>query len=249
MPDAHGLASISVAPFLGSFLGMLACRLPESRPFAGGRSCCDGCGRTLHAAELIPIVSWTVLRGRCRDCGAAIRWEHPVCEIGLLLAAGWAAWVTTGAAVVWLSLVLAAFLVCISVIDLRHQIVPDALSLPMLMAGLASTALLQPAALLWHVLAAAAGYVVIAGVRAAYRKWRGIEGIGLGDAKLFAAAGAWLDLSGLPTALLYAAFIGILAVLFLSMFKKRFLGAQTRLPFGPFLAVGIWLVWLYGPLV
>ena len=84
------------APFAGSFLGLLALRLPAGRPVALARSACDHCGAVLGARELVPLLSYAVQRGRCRHCGSVIDPAHPLMEIGCLIIAGWAACLVSG---------------------------------------------------------------------------------------------------------------------------------------------------------
>jgi leader peptidase (prepilin peptidase)/N-methyltransferase len=98
-----------------------------------------------------------------------------------------------------------------------------------------------------HLIGAAAGFAVFAGIAAIYRRLRGREGLGLGDAKLLAALGAWVGWQGLPTIVLYAALAGLLWAI-AGALRGAPLHARHRIPFGPFLSLAGWLVWLYGPL-
>ena len=144
---------------------------------------------------------------------------------------------------------LAAALVALSVIDLRRFRLPDRLTLPLAAAGLAAAALAGglEAALL-HGLAAVLGFLVLYGVDRIYLRVRGRHGLGLGDAKLFAAAGAWVGLDGLASVLLAASVLGLAGVAAATLAGRTFT-ATTALPFGPLLAAGLWLVWLYGPMI
>lgn len=141
---------------------------------------------------------------------------------------------------------LAAALAALAVIDLRSFRLPDALTLPLLAAGLGVAWAADLAPLWWRMLSAALGYLLLAGLAAAYLRLRGTPGLGLGDAKLLAAAGAWTGAEGLPTILLIAAATGLACA-----GAARVLGwdidRMTRMPFGPFLALGTWVVWLFGP--
>ena len=201
---------VLLAPFIGSFLGVLIVRLPDERPIAVARSVCDHCGHALAPRDLVPIVSYAVRRGRCRDCGALLGWT--------LLSAAW--------------------------IDLRCMILPDVLTLPLLAAGLVVTAFTDPDDMPDHALAAAAGYALLFAVAWSYRRLRGRDGLGLGDAKLLAALGAWLGLADLPIVLLAASCLGLLAAGAASLAGRR-MTAATAIPFGPFLAAAGWLAWLY----
>lgn len=142
---------------------------------------------------------------------------------------------------------LAACLVSLTVIDLRSYRLPDALTLPLLLAGLALAGLQSPDSLLWHTAAAAVAGLTLYATRSLYRAWRGCDGLGLGDVKLFAAAGAWIGLDGLASSLLVAC-VAALAVAVLLKLADPAVNSKSILPFGPFLAIGFWIVWLYGPL-
>lgn len=138
----------------------------------------------------------------------------------------------------WGGAVLGATLVAIVVIDVRTYRIPDWLSLPLVAAGLAWSALNRPD---WtaHLVGAAVGYASLAAFGALYYRLRGREGLGLGDAKLFAAAGAWLGWQSLPTVLAVSAVSGLVFALATS--RRR---PAAPIAFGPWLALGIWLGWL-----
>jgi leader peptidase (prepilin peptidase) / N-methyltransferase len=153
------------------------------------------------------------------------------------------------AAVMLASIILGACLVALSAIDLITFRLPDAITLPLGATGLVLAAVLgwEPV-VLWRCLAAIGGYGFIWGVNEAYRHLRGQAGMGLGDAKLFAAAGAWLGFEGLASVLLYGC-AGALLFVAVKHFTGQKMEMRQALPFGPFLSAGIWLVWLYGPLL
>lgn len=241
------LAMILAAPFVGSFLGVVADRLPAGRPIVWGRSVCGHCGATLSWRDLVPLVSWALTRGRCRHCAAPLGLFYPAIELGALAVAFWSLAVLPG----WLAVAggfLGWTLMTLAVIDARHMILPDGLTLPLIPAGLAVAWLIDPARLVDHLAGAAVGFGAIVGLAAAYRRLRGREGIGLGDAKLLAAAGAWVSWEGLAGVLLLAAGGGLAGALVARLITGR-LSGQDALPFGPYLAGGFWLVWLYGPIV
>lgn len=148
---------------------------------------------------------------------------------------------------VLLSSVLALTLAALSAIDLDIYRLPDALTLPLTALGVAATPLVMEASLWWQAASALLGFAVLAGVAFAYAKLRGRPGLGLGDAKLLAAAGAWLGMQALPSVLLLACGSALLGLL-IRGWRTGSLSATSRVPFGPFLAFGTWLVWLYGPL-
>ena len=139
------------------------------------------------------------------------------------------------------SLILAALLTAIAVVDLRTLRIPDAANLALGAAGLAATAWLDRD-LAAAALGIAGGYGCFWAVAVGFRRWRGYDGLGLGDAKLLAAGGAWVGWAGLPFVVLSAAVAGLLLVAALYAGGWRLTG-RTAIPFGPFLASGIALVW------
>jgi len=145
------------------------------------------------------------------------------------------------------SVFLAAVLAASSAIDLYFHRLPDLLTLPLAVVGLFVSLATDAVPLWWPVVSAGAGFFLLAGIAYAYQYVRGRAGLGLGDAKLMAASGAWLGAGALPTVLLWATGSALVCVLIASRRNASLTGA-SRLPFGPFLAFGTWLVWLYGPL-
>jgi leader peptidase (prepilin peptidase)/N-methyltransferase len=232
------------APFAGSLLGVLIRRLPEGRPVLIARSACEACGARLRARDLVPLLSFAWLRGRCAACGARIGAFHPAVELAAVAVAACAVVAGGGTAMVWCGCALGWTLLALGWIDLEHMILPDALTLPLILGGLFATWWLDPEAVADHAIGAAAGYLVLRGVGLAYRALRGREGIGQGDAKLLAAAGAWAGWAALSPIVLIAALGGIAAALVLRL-RGRQVEATTALPFGPALALALWLVWLY----
>ena len=145
------------------------------------------------------------------------------------------------------SVVLGLGLSALSVADVHAFRLPDALTLPLAGMGLLVAWLMGRGPLWWRSLSAGAGFLFLYAVERAYHRLRGRDGLGRGDAKLFAASGAWLGAEGLATVLLWACGIALVTVLLAACFG-HWLTRTTRLPFGPFLAFGTWLVWFYGPI-
>jgi leader peptidase (prepilin peptidase)/N-methyltransferase len=237
-----GWSAVLAAPFVGSFLGLLVRRLPEGRPVAWGRSGCEACGAVLQARDLVPLLSWLAARGRCRFCRQPLGWFYPGIELAALAVALLAIAVDGGDAV-WLDCVLGWWLLTLGWIDLRTGLLPDALTLPLVVAGLAAAAALDPEDLASRALGAVLGWLGLWAVGALYRQWRGRAGLGGGDPKLLAASGAWVGAAALPQVILLAALAALAAALGLRLAGRR-LGLHSALPFGPFLALATWLVWL-----
>jgi leader peptidase (prepilin peptidase)/N-methyltransferase len=233
----NALAIAITAPVAGSFVGCAALRLGDGRRL-WGPSACPHCGRDVG---LVPLLSWMVGGARCAGCAAPVPAYYPLIELAALALAapclgldGWRVWAGCGLAWSLLLLVL---------VDLRRQRLPDAVTLPLLGAGLAVVASYQPERLVDHLAAAAGGWLAFALLAASYRRWRGREGLGGGDAKLLAAAGAWVG----PAWLAWVVVLAAAAGLAWALARGGWDGAR-RLPFGPFLAAAAYGVWLWaGP--
>jgi leader peptidase (prepilin peptidase) / N-methyltransferase len=239
--------AIILAPFVGSFLGVVIERLPADRSIVFGRSTCDHCGETLTVRDLIPVVSYLARRGWC-SCGQiALSWFHPGIELAALAVALSAATVLSGW-LLWASLGLGWSLLTLAAIDWREFVLPDIITLPLIPSGLVVTWAIDPGLLWGHALGALAGFGSLALIASVYRRLRGREGLGLGDAKLLAAAGAWLGWQGLPSVVLIAA-VSALGLALATALGGGKLAWTSRIAFGPHLALAFWLVWLYGPLI
>lgn len=234
-----------VAPFIGSFLTVLIVRLPAGRGVMAGRSGCPECGHTLGVVDLIPLAGWAIRRGRCHYCDAAIPALYPLVELAAVAAAAWAA-ASVPLDVLWPSCVLGWALLALAVTDYREFVLPDEITLPLIPLGLLAAWWIDDAALPHHLIGAAAGFLVFWGIARLYRRLRGREGLGLGDAKLLAAGGAWVSWQGLPGVVLWASLSGLAYALIRSALGEG-MSATDRIAFGTHLCLGIWLVWLYGP--
>lgn len=234
-----GLGALGL--IFGSFIATVAIRLPEGRSALRGRSACDGCGATLSPAELVPLGSYLLARGRCRRCGAGIDPFHPAIELaGLLVgvAAGVAAPGLSGVAGAvfgWLLLLLAA-------LDLRAFWLPNWATLTLAVAGLAAGLAGLPPELTERAIGGVAGFAVLWLVAAAYRRVRGRDGLGGGDPKLLGAIGLWLGWRALPVLVLSASLIGLIYVALLILIGRR-PERTMRLPFGLLLAVAAFPLW------
>ena len=214
----------------GSFLATLILRWPDGRGIAKGRSACDRCGRTLAAIDLIPIVSALAARGRCRTCSGRIDPLHSQVEttcafigalaLGLMPGVEGLGWALFG----WIGLTLA-------ILDWRHFWLPDALTLPLALLGLTIGPWVTHVAVEDAFIGAAAGYLALLMVALSYRLIRRRDGLGLGDAKLFGALGGWFGWQALPLILLFAASLGLVAVL-AAMAKGHALDQRSKLPLG-----------------
>jgi leader peptidase (prepilin peptidase) / N-methyltransferase len=240
-------SAVLASPFVGSFLGVVVRRLPEDRPIAWGRSRCEHCGTVLAARDLVPVFSWLAAGGRCRYCHQHLGWFYPGTEIAALLVALLAI-IADGGGGTWLDCVFGWWLLTLGWIDLRRWLLPDALTLPLIVLGLILAAVFARDQLVDRALGAALGYLGLRAIALIYSALRRREGLGEGDAKLLAAAGAWVGVSALPQVIFGAAVSALVAVVALRLAGVR-LRAHSALPFGPFLALATWLIWLFGPVL
>lgn len=245
-----GVAGLAV----GSFLNVVIHRVPEGTSVIRPRSSCPSCHEPVRPRDNIPVVSWILLRGCCRDCSARISWRYPLVEVATaLLWAALGAWlIATEASLSLLPvlLVVGSAGVALTAIDLDHHRLPNAIVLPLypvVVLGLALSGLATGA---WEVLPALAGagvWLVVVGI-----PWlvSGGRGMGFGDVKLAPVLGALLGWFALSSAVvgLFAAF-ALGAVTGIALMLARRAGRRTALPFGPFLLAGALLGLLVGPSV
>ena len=251
---------------VGSFLNVVILRLPrrlewqwkrDSREVLGEpelydppppgivveRSHCPHCKTQLRWYDNIPLVSWLLLRGRCRYCHAPISAQYPLVEATtmlLVLACVWRfgfGWQGFGA------VLFTCFLVALAGIDLRTRLLPDQLTLPLLWLGLIASIenlyIGQKSALLGVM----AGYFSLWSVYWVFKQLTGKEGMGYGDFKLLAAIGAWVGLKGILPTILVSSLVGaVIGSIWLAV-KGR--DRSTQIPFGPYLAIAGWLAFFW----
>jgi leader peptidase (prepilin peptidase) / N-methyltransferase len=239
---ADWLAAVA-APFAGSLMSVLIRRLPRDQPELWGRSACEHCGHALSPAELVPLLSYAVLRGRCRACRARIAPAHVAVELAALVVALLALAAGLRGPELWECCALGWTLLTLAWLDWDNFWLPDVLSLPLLVAGLADAWWQAPWALTDRALGAVAGYAAFRALSFAYLRLRGREGLGEGDAKLLAAGGAWLGWQALPDVVLLAALVGIAGVV-VARLRGKALASGSALPFGTMLSAAIWAIWL-----
>jgi leader peptidase (prepilin peptidase)/N-methyltransferase len=252
---------------VGSFLNVVIHRLPkmlergwetqcaelrgEALPAAPAynlvvpRSQCPSCAHRISALENVPIVSYLVLAGKCRACGAPISARYPFVEaLGAILAVStvWrfgATWQALAACVLLWTLIALTF------IDFDTQLLPDDLTLPLLWAGLAANLFDLFVPLRTAVIGAIAGYLSLWIVYWLFKLIRGKEGMGFGDFKLLAALGAWMGWQMLPLIVLLSSVVGAAIGLLLIVFKGR--DHSIPLAFGPYLAIAGAIALFFGP--
>ncbi|MDT8450003.1 MAG: A24 family peptidase [Wenzhouxiangellaceae bacterium] len=262
------LALVAVVGLLvGSFLNVVILRFParmlhqwkcqcrellelepaaEAEPagVATGRSRCPKCAQPIAWYDNIPLVSWLLLRGRCRHCDAPISLRYPVVEALTAILSVVVIW-RLGPGVEGLAgLAFTWTLIAASGIDLDHQLLPDQFTLPLVWAGLLLNLFGVFTDLESAVIGAVAGYLILWLVFHAFRLATGKEGMGYGDFKLLAAIGAWFGWQVLPSVILLASGVG--AIVGLVLIAARKMGREVPIAFGPFLAAAGWLVLVGG---
>ena len=209
------------------------------------RSACPKCGHKLAPWENLPLVSFAVLRGKCRGCGTPISWQYPIVELvtGLLFAAcvlrfglGFEAYA---------AMAFSGFLVALTGIDLRTTLLPDQLTYPLLWIGLALATMTLFVSPVQAIFGALAGYLSLWSVYWAFKLLTGKEGMGHGDFKLLAALGAWCGVAGILPIVLMSSFIG--AIVGSAWLALRGSDRATPIPFGPYLAAAGWVQLMWGP--
>jgi leader peptidase (prepilin peptidase)/N-methyltransferase len=229
-----------VGACVGSFLNVVVYRVPRGRSIVRPRSACAGCGGLIAPYDNIPLLSWILLRGRCRRCKAPISPRYPLVELAtaLLAVACLAQFGLSAKAAV--SFALLSALLAVALIDWEHMLIPDAISLGALALGLAISPWFGPG-LKASLLGAVIGGGLLLVVALGWEKLRGIEAMGGGDIKLMAAVGAFLGT--VPT----------LLSIFVGSFLGAFVGAlllsrsgQAKIAFGTFLAAATALVIFFG---
>jgi leader peptidase (prepilin peptidase)/N-methyltransferase len=253
---------------VGSFLNVVVHRLPimlerswtrECRAFLGldeadepieaynlvvPRSRCPHCDKLIAAWENIPVVSFVLLRGRCSGCGARISPRYPAVEVltaVLSVAVAWhfgPTWQTA------MALCLTWSLISLSFIDIDRQLLPDAITLPVLWLGLFLSLFDVFVDSPSSILGAVFGYLSLWSVYHLFKLATGKEGMGYGDFKLLALLGAWLGWSKLPTVILLSSLVG--AVIGLGMIVLLRRDHRVPIPFGPYLAMAGWIALIFG---
>lgn len=228
---------------LGSFLNVCIHRIPRDLSVVFPPSACPRCRERIAAYDNIPVVSWLLLRGRCRRCRGAISPRYPLVEA---LTAALFVLVTWRIGLGWdllPALFFTASMVLITFVDLDAYIIPDAVTLPGIPLGILAS-LVTPVTWVDSLIGAVVGFLFLFGVGWGYRRVTGVDGMGGGDVKLAAMLGAFLGWQGLVLNVFLAAGLG--SVVGLTLMAVRRGGRRTALPFGTFLAPAGLVVYLWG---
>ena len=250
---------------IGSFLNVCIVRIPHGESIVHPASHCTGCGRAIRPYDNIPLISWLVLRGRCRTCKKPISWMYPAVELAtsLLFLACAVAFGPTLEGAKWA--LLSALLVVLVATDIRERILPDKVNFTGLVLAVIISGFLRPVdgVAAWlsskmfefpppmpvlsvtdSLLGALAGGGLLWLVAEGYFRLRGREGMGLGDVKMMAMVGAFEGLEGALLAILIGSLLGsVIGIAFIAIFRKD---SDYELPFGAFLGAGSLIVVFFG---
>jgi leader peptidase (prepilin peptidase)/N-methyltransferase len=220
---------------VGSFLNVCIYRLPRGESLMWPGSRCPHCGRSLHWYENIPVAGWLALGGRCRTCRTRISVQYPIVELvtAAVFVAGYLLYGWTP--LLALRLLFACAMIVLFAIDLQHHILPNVITLPGIVAGLAASLFLPPG-VRSSLIGAVAGGGVLFLISEAYYRLRGHEGLGMGDVKMLAMIGAFLGWPLMLLTLVLASFSGSLVGAGVLASGRG--GMKFALPFGTFLAIG-----------
>ena len=270
-PTAFNIFIVILSLIIGSFLNVVIYRLPkmmhnnwylECREFLADEvknitpkkiteltlskpdSTCPKCQHKIRFYENVPVISWLFLKGKCSQCKNSISIRYPLVEattalLSLVIANQYGVSVET-----LLLLILTWGLICLTLIDFDHMLLPDQIVMPLLWLGLLVNITGTFVPLSDAVIGAAVGYMSLFSVFWLFKLLTGKEGMGYGDFKLFALFGAWLGWQLLPILILMASVVGAIVGISLMLFKNH--TREQAIPFGPYLAIAGWITLLWG---
>jgi leader peptidase (prepilin peptidase) / N-methyltransferase len=216
---------------IGSFLNVVAYRVPRGESLVSPGSRCPECGAPVKPYDNVPVVSWLVLRGRCRHCGTRISPRYPLVELATALAFAAVVAVRGFDDDLVLELPFVAVLIALAAIDFDHKLLPNRIVYPLAAYGLIATLLVDRGDLLENLIAGAAAFAFLLAAVIAYPR-----GMGMGDVKLAGAMGLYLGLAVIPA--LLVAFLSGSLVGIVILAREGAAGRKKAVPFGVFLALG-----------
>ena len=221
---------------LGSFLNVVIYRLPLEKSIIRPGSSCPSCEKPIRWYDNIPLLSYTILKGRCRNCGTRISLRYPAIELASAVITLLVYRLFGLSFEALTALVLSLGMFAVAVIDFEHMIIPDELSFGGIVVGLGFSFIPEGMKPLDALIGAVAGSAVLWLIRWGHMKITGIEGMGLGDVKLAGAIGAFLGWRALPLVLFTSAVSGLILGGGVILLQRK--GSRTPVPFGTFLAIG-----------
>jgi leader peptidase (prepilin peptidase)/N-methyltransferase len=220
---------------IGSFLNVVIYRLPLGQSIVSPPSRCPKCGYRLQWYDNLPIFGWVLLGGRCRKCKNPISIQYPIVELITALLFVLVVWVTPPGPLLVSRLLFVCILIALFGIDLEHQILPNSITLPGIVAGVLLSFIAPPG---WRdaLLGVLLGAGILYAIAGAYYLWRREEGLGMGDVKMLAMIGAFLGWKAVLVTMVLSSFSG--AAIGMALIAAQRGGMKLALPFGTFLAIG-----------
>ncbi len=235
----------------GETQGVSGQEVPKQAPYNlfVPRSACPGCRRAIRAVENVPVLSWLALRGKCAGCGMRISPRYPLVELLAGAGAAWSAWHFGFSAAAFGAMLFVWCTIALALIDHETGYLPDDITLPLLWAGLLFNLSGTFVPLQEAVIGAAAGYLTLWSINAAFRLIRGMDGMGYGDFKMTAAAGAFVGWKYLFLVILLSSVVGLAFGLLQMIAARRGWDAAFRFHFGPYIAIAGVAALLWGPAI
>ena len=235
------LLSIILGGIWGSFANVCIHRIPLNQSVAVKRSYCPNCGKTIKWFDNIPLISFILLRGKCRDCNKKISSQYFLVELLSVLSFLLIYYLFGISITSLLFAILSIFFIIIFFIDLKHFIIPNTLTFPLMAIGFIksfdpnlNTSIFPN--YLNSLLGGIIGYLIIWTIIYLYKKFRNIEGMGLGDAKLLSAIGFWFGWISLPFIIFISSLVALLVVAPSLVNKSKKMSSE--IPFGPYIIIG-----------
>ncbi|TQV83013.1 prepilin peptidase [Aliikangiella coralliicola] len=220
---------------------------PEKFNLVVPRSTCPKCDHKITALENIPVISYLFLKGACRNCSSKISLRYPFIELLTGITFALCSWHFGFSWSLLFALIITAYFISMSMIDIDHQILPDSMTIPLLWLALLTSTQSLYVPLGDAVIGAAAGYMVLWSIYWLFKLITGKEGMGYGDFKLLAVIGALVGWQKLGLVVVLSAGVGaVLGGIILLVQNKD---SQTKIPFGPYLAVSGWITFLWGDML
>jgi leader peptidase (prepilin peptidase)/N-methyltransferase len=233
-------AATAAGALIGSFLNVVAHRVPAGESLVSPGSHCPECGKPIKPYDNVPVVSWLILRGRCRSCGAAISPRYPLVELVTAVVFGAVVAVRGFDNDLILELPFVATLIALAAIDFDHKLLPNKIVYPLAAYGVIATLLVDQGDLVENLIAGGGAFLFLLAAVIAYP-----SGMGMGDVKLAGAMGLYLGLSVIPAmlvAFLSGSLVGVVIIA-----REGAAGRKKAVPFGVFLALGGIVGVLAGP--
>jgi leader peptidase (prepilin peptidase)/N-methyltransferase len=244
MSPAFAIAILGL--IVGSFLNVVIYRLPRRRSLVWPGSACPHCGARIRWYDNVPLFGWLLLRGRCRDCRAPISIRYPIVELVTMLAFLACYWRVGAEPLLVPRLLLTASLIALFAIDLEHQLLPNAITLPGIVAGIVFSLILPPG-LVDSLIGAIAGGGVLWLIGEAWSRLRKMEAMGFGDVKMLAMVGAFLGWKMVIVTFVLSSIVGGLFAVILLLARRT--TWTSAIPYGTFLAIAAFIASLWGQAV